>query len=112
METLTITLDDDIAARARDAAAREGKSLSGYVADVLGEKLPGADRLSPLDRILALPLMDLSNENGRMPSRDEIYAERTDQLLRRHQRPSISEGQQGDSEASDGAALDRIARSS
>ena len=94
METLTITLDDAIAARARDAAAREGKSLSGYVADVVCDRVspshePVTSQAESAKAFLALPRWDLTDENGRLPSRDEMYAERDEQIFHRHEHPAL-----------------------
>ena len=94
METVTITLDDDVAERAREAAAREGKSLSGYVADVLGERVstshePMTSQAESAKAFLALPRWDLTDENGRLPSRDEMYAERDEQIFHRHEHPAL-----------------------
>ena len=38
MKNVTVTLPEDLATRARVAAARENKSLSRYIADLLAEK--------------------------------------------------------------------------
>ena len=74
MKNVTITLDDQVVADARVEAAREGKSLSRFVSELVqqrvGRKL---SQREAIERFLAGPLMNLTDENGRAPTRDEIY---------------------------------------
>ena len=74
MKNVTVTMNDALLQRARVAAAREGKSLSRFVADAVerrvGQPLTQAEAL---DVYLAGPLMRLTDENGKAPSRDEFY---------------------------------------
>ena len=56
MKNVTITVSEDLLARARLAAAREGVSLSKFVAEQLSRALGGhADPLAPFDRWLTGP---------------------------------------------------------
>ena len=79
MKNITISMEDELAARTRVAAARVGKSVSKYLAETLREKLAaeeggrGEDRnleLEAIRRFLAGPPLNIS-ENGRMPSAEE-----------------------------------------
>jgi metal-responsive CopG/Arc/MetJ family transcriptional regulator len=74
MKNVTVTMDEALLKKARVAAAQEGKSLSKFIADTverrIGRKRTQAEALKIF---LAGPLMDLTDENGKAPSRDEIY---------------------------------------
>ena len=74
MKNVTITLDDQVAADARVQAAQEGKSLSRFVTELVqqrvGRKLTQKEAI---ERYLAGPQMDLTDENGKAPTRDQIY---------------------------------------
>jgi hypothetical protein len=81
MKNVTITLADDLAAWAR-VAAKQGRSLSRYVAQLLAERRAGQARQrvlssqrEALERFLAGPDLPLS-EGGRLPTRGERYTER------------------------------------
>ncbi len=70
MKNVTITLPEDVARAARIAAARDDKSLSRWIADLLGEKLDKAsDPLKGFDRWLSHQGFDSSGEP--IPPRDE-----------------------------------------
>jgi hypothetical protein len=73
MRNVTITLVDELASRARVEAAKEGKSLSRFVSELVERRIGRKTQLEALQAFLAGPLMDLTNENGKAPSRDEIY---------------------------------------
>ncbi len=93
MKNVTITLNEDIAHRARVEAAREGKSLSKFVSGLVEARI-GRDmtQLEALEKLKALPLRELTGGSGKAPSRTELYDERADQLFRRHERPVVPEG--------------------
>jgi hypothetical protein len=86
MKNVTITLRDDLARRARVEAARQDKSLSRFIADLLAECCPS---LQPTrDEAIAI-LQKFWNGPG-FPGisevwrgREALYAERDDELLRR-----------------------------
>jgi hypothetical protein len=89
MKNVTVTLPEDLATRARVAAARENKSLSRYIADLLAEKCRGAppvpdreEAIRALEDFLSGPGFPGISENWK--GRDELYAERDQELLRRH----------------------------
>lgn len=74
MKNVTITLKDDLVSRARVEAAKEGKSLSRFVSELVEYRIGRKKtQLEALQAFLAGPLMDLTDENGKAPSRDEIY---------------------------------------
>jgi hypothetical protein len=88
MKNVTITLEEGLATRARVEAARQNKSLSRYIADVLAERCP-ADRPS---REEALAVLKEFWDGPGYPGiskvwkgRDALYAEREGKLLRRHE---------------------------
>lgn len=74
MKNVTVTIDDALLKRARVAAARDGKSLSRFVAEAVEQRVgrPLTQR-EALERFLAGPLMRLTDENGKAPSRDQLY---------------------------------------
>lgn len=73
MKNVTVTMDDALLQRARVAAAREGKSLSRFVAETVERRVghPMTQR-EAIERFLAGPLMNLTHENGKAPSRNEL----------------------------------------
>jgi predicted transcriptional regulator len=74
MRNVTITLEDDLVSRARVEAAKQGKSLSRFVSELVEQRVGRKKtQLEALQAFLAGPLMDLTDENGKAPSRDGIY---------------------------------------
>jgi hypothetical protein len=74
MKNVTVTMDEALLRKARIAAAEQGKRLSKFIAETM-ERRVGRE-LAPKDaiaRFLTGPLMDLTDENGKAPTRDEIY---------------------------------------
>ena len=73
MKNVTVTMNEALVQRARVAAARDGKSLSKFVAEAVEQRVgrPLTQR-EALDRFLAGPLMNLTDENGKAPSRDQL----------------------------------------
>lgn len=89
MKNVTISLDEDTASWARVEAAKAGKSLSRYVGDLLSEKrgnLP-AEPWRILQEFLDGPGVPGIAKD--LPSRDELYAEREDELVRRYQHSGL-----------------------
>jgi hypothetical protein len=74
MKNVTVTMDEALLRKARIAAAEQGKSLSKFIAETMerrvGRELTQKDAIA---RFLTGPLMDLTDENGKAPTRDEIY---------------------------------------
>src|SRR3954465_10930674 len=93
MKNVTITLGEDLVSRARVEAAKEGKSLSRFVSELV-ERRVGRKKtqLEALEAFLAGPMLPLSGNKGRLPTREELY---DDALLRRHERPDLHEGSDG-----------------
>ena len=86
MKNVTVTVDDDTIAWARVEAAKAGKSLSRYVADMLAERRGRApNQRESVERFLAGPRWALS-ENGRLPTKEALYADR---LFHRHEHPTV-----------------------
>lgn len=85
MRNVTVSMDELLLKKARVAAAEEGKSLSKFIAETIEQRV-GRQRTQAeaLERFLAGPLWD--SGGGRLPTRDEIYAER----LHRHERADLS----------------------
>lgn len=83
MKNVTISMDDELAQLTRVAAAKEGKSMSKFLAEAAREKIEGAAmagvkrnrQVEALEQILAGPMWDVS-ESGRMPTAEERNARR------------------------------------
>ncbi len=74
MKNVTLTLSDDVVARARVEATRQGKSLSRFVSDLVDQRVGRPlDGKQVIERFLGGPLLDLTDENGKAPTRDRIY---------------------------------------
>lgn len=75
MKNVTITLPERTLAKVRMEAARAGKSVSKFMADLAEERIgsPDSDPGEAMRRFLSGPLYDLTDENGKAPSRDQIY---------------------------------------
>lgn len=76
MKNLTISLNEDTLARIRVAAAKEGKSMSRYVSELVESRVGRAvSAREALEAFLAGPSLPLLDENGKAPSRDSLYDE-------------------------------------
>ena len=81
VKNVTISMDDELAQLTRVAAAKEGKSMSKFLAEAAREKIEGTAQIGEkrnrqvdaLEHILAGPMWDVS-ENGRMPTAEERNA--------------------------------------
>ncbi|MCZ8043360.1 MAG: ribbon-helix-helix protein, CopG family [Bosea sp. (in: a-proteobacteria)] len=106
MKNITITLPDDLYRRMRVEAAREGKSMSKFMAELaenqVGRKLT---QRAALDAFLAGP--DLPGLATERVSREDIYGER---VLHRYERDAVSERLPRSAEAGDSPSLDQRAR--
>lgn len=112
MKNVTITLPDDLARRARIEAAKEDKSLSRFVADLL-EKECGSEhraKLALLREFLDGP--GWPSVGGPLPKREEIYAEREDELLRRYERSRLRSGRERSAQKGTSAGMARPSRKS
>jgi plasmid stability protein len=83
MGNLTVSMDDTLIQEIRVQAAKSGKSMSRFVADVLEKQVQNGlqsearkqERLAALQRIFDGPMWDVT-ENGRMPTAEERNARR------------------------------------
>ncbi|AWN44233.1 hypothetical protein [Methylobacterium durans] len=74
MKNVTVTMDEALLQRARVAAARDGKSLSKFVAEAVEQRVGRPlTQIEALEQFLAGPPMRLLDESGKAPSRDQIY---------------------------------------
>jgi hypothetical protein len=101
MKNVTITLDDAIALRAQDEASRRGQSLSEFVGELIEreinrkDELGGEDRgkdisgLEAIEKFLSGPHFPATDNVDRLPTRQEIYDERIDELVRRYERANL-----------------------
>jgi hypothetical protein len=94
MKNVTITLPEDLARRARVEAAKQDKSLSRFVADLLAERCKGkTDKLAVLESFLNGP--GFPGASKAWPGREALYAEREDELLRRYESSRLRDGPDG-----------------
>lgn len=108
MKNLTITLPDETAAQVRVAAAKAGKSMSCYIVDLLTRQDDfRAEKIVAMETFLSAPSVPISDENGRPPSREELY--RRD-VLRGHDHPDLHVGRQQPGESVASKASDRRTR--
>jgi hypothetical protein len=89
MRNVTITLPEELARRARVEAAKQDKSLSKFLADLLAERFDGAgarsgdsDKLGVLREFFYGP--GYAGISKAWRGREALYAEREDELLRRY----------------------------
>lgn len=74
MKNVTITLDEETAARARVEAAERNMSLSRYIGEVLREQMRGSDRYEQAMRsFFALKPIPLKGPPQKYPKREELY---------------------------------------
>lgn len=94
MKNVTITLPDEIARRARIAAAKEDMSLSRFVADLLQKRCDveteRAEKVALLWKFLDGP--GFPGTSKAWPGREVLYGERADELLRRYKSAGIRGG--------------------
>jgi hypothetical protein len=106
MKNVTITLDENVAAWARVEAAKEGKSLSRFVSEMLAERSGRATaQRDALEKFLAAP--DFPGVAANLPTREELYAER---LFHRHERAPLHKGSQSSVQTRKGARVAKRAR--
>jgi hypothetical protein len=91
MKNVTITLPEDLARRARVEAAKQDKSLSRFVADLLAERCKGEPgKLGALEEFFYGPGYPGISKAWR--GREALYAEREDELLRRYESSRLRDG--------------------
>lgn len=111
MINVTVSMDEETARWVRVEAAKAGLSVSRWLGALLAEKRrTEADatwdagreaRLKAGRAFLATPLRPIS-DNGRLPTREEFY----DEVLRRHERAGVREGQPVPFQADGGEEVD------
>ena len=84
MKNVTISMDEELAHRARVAAAQKGMSMSRFLSGLVEQKLaepavrapnPDNPQYRAIQRILAGPQWDVT-KSGRMPTAEERNARR------------------------------------
>jgi hypothetical protein len=91
MKNVTITLDDAIAVRADAEAASRGKSVSEFVSELIEREI-GRKEMTDLEAIrdfLSGPGIPAAGTPERLPTRQDIYDERIDELVRRYERSNL-----------------------
>jgi hypothetical protein len=84
MKNVTITLPDALASLARVEAAKQDKSLSRFIADLLAERCrPAEDPMTVLESFFSGP--GYPGISKAWQGRERLYAEREEKLLRGHQ---------------------------
>ncbi len=84
MKDVTITLPDDLAHRVRVEAAKQDKSVSRFIADLLAQQCPADEA----DKVLLRKFIEGPGWPGITKARrgrEAIYGEREDELLRRYE---------------------------
>ena len=95
MKNVTISLHEETAAWARVEAAKAGKSLSRYLADLLEERrgTRSAEPWQVLQEFLDGPgVPGIARD---LPKRDDLYVEREDELVRRYQHSGLHDRSDG-----------------
>lgn len=74
MKNVTVALPEDVAAWLRVRAAEEGRSVSGWLAELLEGMRRGEDEYDlAMDRYLARKPREPGWIDGRKPTRDELH---------------------------------------
>ena len=74
MKNVTLTLGDEVLSRARVQAAKEGKSLSKFVSELVERRVGRSmTQKEALDAFLAGPPLHLLNADGTAPTTDQLY---------------------------------------
>jgi hypothetical protein len=74
MKNVTITLPEDIVARARVQAAKEGKSLSRFVSGLVERQVGRSmSQREAVEAFLAGPPLQFLNDDGSPSTTDQLY---------------------------------------
>lgn len=74
MKNVTVTMDEALLQWARVAAARDGKSQSRFIAEAVEQRVGRPlTQLEAIERFLAGPPLHVLDENGKAPTRDQLY---------------------------------------
>ena len=101
MKNVTITLPEQTLKRARVAAAKEGKSLSKFVSDLVAREVDydAEEILQRLSKYFDGP--GFPGASKCWEGREKLYAEREDELLRRYEHHRLLSGSAGAEETGD-----------
>ncbi len=80
MKNVTITVEDSVLEWARVEAAKRGSSVSRMVGEMLAEKMRRDDAYERAYREWQADSVRLRSDGLPYPTRDDLYAERTDRL--------------------------------
>ncbi len=91
MKNVTLAIDETLLEQARSLAEKRKTSLNAMIRSLLAAEVEQEDRIAWAKAGMKR-LMEQST--GRLPedykwNRDEIYAEREDRMLSRHERPDL-----------------------
>src|SRR4051812_12563724 len=105
MKNVTITLDETVASQARVAAATQGKSLSRFISELVERAVAGQPKaqLEILEKFFSGPGVPGISKNW--CGREELYAEREDELLRRYERNRLRGGYRRGGKAAGGGGF-------
>ncbi|MEH3119493.1 MAG: hypothetical protein PGN25_18420 [Methylorubrum populi] len=74
MKNVTVTMSEALLQRARVAAARDGKSLSRFVAEAVEQRVGRPlTQSEAIERFLAGPPLHVLDENGMAPTTAQLY---------------------------------------
>ncbi|MFD1331327.1 hypothetical protein ACFQ4O_04880 [Methylopila musalis] len=100
MKNVTITMDEDVLAWVRIEAAKRGESVSRFLGETIAAQRAAAGRdqrdeeRAALERFLSGP--GFPGAGAAWPGREELYADRKSDLLRRHEHPDLRSRSEGD----------------
>ena len=91
MKNITLAIDEELLAKARALAAKRHSSLNAIVRSLLSHEVEQEDRITQaragLKRLMDESTLDMGPDYRW--NRQEIYDEREDRLLSRHQRADL-----------------------
>ena len=74
MKNVTVTMSEALLQRARVAAARDGKSLSRFVAEAVEQRVGRhLTQREEMERFLAVPPLHVLDENGKPQTTAQLY---------------------------------------
>jgi hypothetical protein len=111
MRNVTISLDEALVRRAKVEAAKQDKSLSKYIAELVarevgqvpGELKHSREYQAAMERALAREPFLAKDPNVPWPKREELYDR---PYLRRHQRIALHDGPDNVGEEGDSGSMD------
>ncbi len=74
LKNVTVTMEEGVLHAVRIEAAKEGKSVSKFIGEEMKRLCGGRmSRREAMESFLAGPKWPLSDENGKLPTRDDAY---------------------------------------